>query len=121
MSEHRAEQLRAFLDHPLVRIPAGVVVSVALALAVWFGQRSVTALDAMQTQVAQLSTSLARLETLYQAQVPNLSTRLDAAEKDLRLLRWEIEMQGYHRAMAAEEAEKQAQRDGRYARPNLRR
>lgn len=120
MSDQRAAQIRAFLDHPLVRIPVGVVVACAMSLVIWLGMRSVEKLDAMESQVAALSTSLARLETLYQAQVPDLSARLEAVEKDLRVLRWEIEMDGYHRARTTEEAERERWHDDRQARQQRR-
>lgn len=118
MSDQRAAAVKAFLDHPLVRIPAGVVVSVMLGLAVWFGQRSVTALDKMEADITALSTSLTRLETLYQTQVPNLADRLETTEKDLRLLQWKMEMQDYHRVKAEEDSEREERRrDRAYARP----
>lgn len=124
MGDQAREAWAAARAHPLLAV-AATLASLLLSLAAWNGARALAAIDKQtdaiealdrQTQISigslrddlgSVRTDIARMQTLYQTQVPDIVQRVAEAEKAIRLLRWEAEMLDYR---ADKEIERAARR-----------
>lgn len=121
MGDQAREAWAAARAHPLLAL-AGTLASLLLSLAAWNGARALAAIDKQtdaieaidkqtQSSIASLRddlgtvrTDIARMQTLYQTQVPDIVQRVAEVEKAIRLLRWETEMSDYREDKQRERA-----------------
>jgi TolA-binding protein len=144
MSDKAREAWATLKEHPL-RAVAATLAGLLMSLVAWNGSRALSAIDQQTSAIAALDkqvqmsigeldkktqeaigslredlgsvrTDIARMQTLYQAQVPDIVQRVAEVEKAIRVLRWELEMEDYREDKVHERAERTSKRKATQAR-----
>jgi hypothetical protein len=121
MSDTARAAWSALKEHPL-RAVSATLATLLLSLITWNGSRALSAIDAQTQAISELDkkthdalgslrddlgsmrAEMARMQTLYQVQVPDVVSRVERVEKSLRNLEWKIEMADYEQDKHEERA-----------------